>query len=59
MRQVTVGDMPHLVAGTGAAHIPPLTRLYAERVNHLAIGLPAVAKSLVTLTAKRAVEKIF
>ena len=56
---MTIGDMPHLVTGTGAAHIPPLTRLYAERVNHLAIGLPAVAKSLVTLTAKRAVKKIF
>ena len=51
--------MPHLVPGTGAAHIPSLTRLYSEWVNHLAIGLPAVAKSLVTLTAKRAVMKIF
>ena len=54
-----MGDMPHLVAGAGAAHVPPLARLYSERFNHLAIGLPAVAKSLVTLPAKRAVKKIF
>ena len=51
--------MHHLVAGAGAAHVPPLARLYSERFNHLAIGLPAVAKSLVTLPAKRAVKKIF